>query len=179
MLFLISILLIVLSEIIFVRSLILDSNSFFHLIGFIHLLTLISFFILLFFSFRNRNKKSDFLKGLTLFGILIICGIPTLANLIPGTIYILTDNEQFKWLGWFLTVLLLIGFIVGVIHGRWNWKIHRVELTFPHLPADFHEIKLVQISDIHVGSFFNNHEKVKKAIQKINALKADYIFFYW
>ncbi len=50
-------------------------------------------------------------------------------------------------------------------------------MTFPHLPEDFHEIKMVQISDVHIGSFFDNHEKVKKAIRKINNLEADYVFF--
>ena len=36
---------------------------------------------------------------------------------------------------------------------------------------------MVQISDVHVGSFFDNYEKVKEAIQKINNLNPDYVFF--
>jgi predicted MPP superfamily phosphohydrolase len=38
-------------------------------------------------------------------------------------------------------------------------------------------MKIVQISDIHVGSFFNNYEKVEKAISQINRLEADFVFF--
>ena len=97
--------------------------------------------------------------------------------MIPGLAYLSTQNLYFQWLGWLLTGSLVIGFIIGVFYGRWNWKVHRIELEFPHLPEDFHEIKMVQISDVHVGSFFDNYEKVKEAIQKINNLNPDYVFF--
>lgn len=177
MLFLVSFFLIVLSEIIFVSSLIENPNSYFQFVGIAHILFFSSCFILLLFFFRKRGKQFNYRKGFTLFGILILLAIPTLAYLIPGTIYILTENEQVKWLGWILTISLLIGFMVGIFYGRWNWKIHHIELTFPHLPEDIHDVKLVQISDVHVGSFFDNHEKVKNAIEKINNLNPDFIFF--
>ncbi|MFM7683890.1 MAG: metallophosphoesterase, partial [Bacteroidota bacterium] len=80
-------------------------------------------------------------------------------------------------LGWFFSLALFIGFIIGIFFGRWNWKTHRIELTFTHLPEDFHDVKLVQISDVHIGSFFDNYEKVKKAIEKINSLKPDFVLF--
>jgi predicted MPP superfamily phosphohydrolase len=169
--------LIFISELIFVGSLLNNSDSIIRLLGLVHLIVFLISFSLLFFHFRNRGEQTDFKKGFTVFGILIICAIPTLFYLPAGLTYHFTNIIYFKWIGWILTSLLIVGFIIGIFYGRWNWKIHRIELTFPHLPEDFHEIKMVQISDVHIGSFFDNHEKVKKAIRKINDLEPDFVFF--
>ena len=177
MVFLFSFILIVISELIFVGSLLNNSDNLIRFLGYVHLIIFLISFILLFIPFRNRGEQTDFKKGFTVFGILIICAIPTLFYLPAGITFQFTNIVYFKWIGWLLTSLLIVGFIFGIFFGRWNWKVHRIELVFPHLPKDFHEIKMVQISDVHIGSFFDNHVKVKKAIRKINDLEADYIFF--
>jgi predicted MPP superfamily phosphohydrolase len=133
--------------------------------------------IALFLIFRNRKKKTDFKLGFTIFGTLVVCFVPSLAYMIPGTAYLLTDHSFFQSIGWVLAICLQIGLIVGIYFGRWNWTVHRIELEFLHLPEDFHDIKIVQISDVHLGSFFKNYEKVKKGISKINELNPDYVFF--
>jgi predicted MPP superfamily phosphohydrolase len=127
--------------------------------------------------FRNRKKQTDFKLAFSVFGTLIICSIPTLAYLIPGIAFLISENIVFQRIGWLFSGIMFFSFVIGIVYGRWNWKVHRIELEFPHLPQDFHEIKMVQISDVHIGSFFDNHVKVKKAIRKINELEADYIFF--
>jgi predicted MPP superfamily phosphohydrolase len=175
--FILASILIFVSELIFVSSLISHSEFSLNLIGYIHLFIFLSSFILLLFMFRNRGQKNDYKKGFTVFGTLIICSIPTLIYLIPGLTFLYTDNNFFKWIGWILVSCMFVGFLIGIFYGRWNWKVHRIELEFNHLPEEFHEIKLVQISDVHIGSFFNNYEKVKEAIQKINNLNPDYVFF--
>ena len=169
--------LIFLSELIFVSSLIGEAEYGIQAIGFIHLIVFLSSFLLLFHQFKNRVKQTDFKKGFSIFGVLVVFAIPTLFYLPLGLTYQFTNIAVFKWIGWAITLILFIGFIIGIFYGRWNWKVHRIELEFLHLPEDFHEIKLVQISDVHIGSFFDNHEKVKKAILQINDLKPDYVFF--
>lgn len=37
--------------------------------------------------------------------------------------------------------------------GRYNYKIETVNLTLENLPAEFDHFKIVQLSDIHLGSF--------------------------
>ena len=169
--------LIFLSELIFVSSLIGEAEYGIQAIGFIHLIVFLSSFSLLFYQFKNRVKQTDFKKGFSIFGVLVVFAIPTLFYLPLGLTYQYTNIAFFKWIGWTFTLILFIGFIIGIFYGRWNWKVHRIELEFLHLPEDFHKIKLVQISDVHIGSFFDNHEKVKKAILQINDLKPDYVFF--
>jgi uncharacterized protein len=69
----------------------------------------------------------------------------------------------------------LIGFIYG-IGNRYNYHVRRVKLRFASLPPAFKGFKIVQISDIHTGSF-DNHEAVARGIKRILAEQADVIFF--
>lgn len=177
MIFLLFLGLIVGSEYFFFRSLLNSENPILQKIGYLQLAIFICSFVLLFLFFRNRKNHTSYKKGFYSFGVMIASGIPTLGYLIPGVFYSISDSEIFLWIGWIFSLGLFIAILVGIFWGRWNWKIHKIALDFPHLPNDFHEIKIVQISDVHIGSFFDNHKKVKKAINKINSLNPDYVFF--
>ena len=67
--------------------------------------------------------------------------------------------------------------IYGVVKGRFNFEVVHQSIEFDNLPDSFNGIKIVQLSDIHVGSFFDNHKEIEIAIKKVNDLKPDYIFF--
>lgn len=69
----------------------------------------------------------------------------------------------------------LIGFIYG-ISNRYNYHVRRVKLKLAALPPAFRGLKMVQISDIHTGSF-DNHEAVAHGIKKVLAEQPDIIFF--
>jgi predicted MPP superfamily phosphohydrolase len=43
------------------------------------------------------------------------------------------------------------------------------------LPKAFDGLKIVQVSDLHLGSFNYNYSKLESAVEKINNLKPDYI----
>ncbi len=76
-----------------------------------------------------------------------------------------------------LSLLLFSGIIYGIIYGRWNWKVHTVQPKFENVPNELKGKKIVHISDIHVGSFFEKYARVEKAINLINQQEADYVFF--
>ncbi len=80
-----------------------------------------------------------------------------------------------SWLG----IAVGGGLFTTLIYGftnKYNYKIKRVPLSFPNLPAAFKGLRIVQISDIHSGSFTNT-EAVKKGVDKIMALRPDLILF--
>jgi predicted MPP superfamily phosphohydrolase len=176
MLFLLLFALIIFSQIIFSHSFLSDSSTLIQAIGFVQLVVAWGSFLLLIVFFGQR-KHNDFKKGFSAFGGFILFGVPALLYLIPGLFFQATGIETFRQIGWVLSGLLFLGILVGIFYGRWNWKTHRVQLSFPHFPEELESLKIVQISDIHVGSFFNNHGKVNKAIDQINDLDADYVFF--
>lgn len=67
------------------------------------------------------------------------------------------------------------GFLYGITN-RYNYHIKRIRLSFANLPEAFKGLKIVQISDIHSGSF-DDHEAVRRGVDMVLAEKADIIFF--
>jgi len=76
----------------------------------------------------------------------------------------------------FAAALPFLSLGYGMVKGAYNYQLRRVKLRFPNLPAAFHGTKIVQISDIHVGSFAS-YSAVQRGIDLVNAQNADYIFF--
>ncbi len=69
----------------------------------------------------------------------------------------------------------LAGFLYG-ISNRYDYHVRRIKLKFDALPQAFKGLKIVQVSDIHTGSF-DNHQAVAHGIQKAMQENADIIFF--
>lgn len=65
----------------------------------------------------------------------------------------------------------------GIFRGRFDFRVIQQNLKFPNLPKSFSGLKIVHISDIHIGSFPKRHPSVIRAIETINELKPDIILF--
>jgi predicted MPP superfamily phosphohydrolase len=66
--------------------------------------------------------------------------------------------------------------IYGMVYGGTDYKVRKLRLKFANLPKAFNGLKILQISDLHVGSFLST-EPLERAIKMINAQNADYVFF--
>lgn len=75
----------------------------------------------------------------------------------------------------FIGGITLLGFAYG-INNRYNYRVRKIKLKFPNLPEAFKGLKVVQISDIHTGSF-DNHTAVAHGIERILDQNADIILF--
>lgn len=64
----------------------------------------------------------------------------------------------------------------GIVKGAYDYRIRRVQLYLPNLPSSFEGLKLLQISDVHTGSF-TNRDAVYRGIQMIQKEAADFVFF--
>ncbi len=71
--------------------------------------------------------------------------------------------------------LSLFGFTYG-IRNRYSYRVRKIKLNAASLPAAFKGLKIVQISDIHTGSF-DNHAAVAHGIQRAMDQNADLILF--
>ena len=80
-----------------------------------------------------------------------------------------------SWLGIGVGGSLFTSLIYG-FSNKYNYHIHRIPLAFENLPPAFKGLKIVQISDIHSGSF-TNKPAVEKGVQMILDLKPDLILF--
>ncbi|WP_018676045.1 metallophosphoesterase [Riemerella columbina] len=64
----------------------------------------------------------------------------------------------------------------GIIFGKYRHRARRVRLKLKNLPAAFKGYKIVQISDVHSGSFLHP-EKLQSAIDLINEQQPDLVLF--
>jgi len=70
-----------------------------------------------------------------------------------------------------------VSLVYGAVRGVFRYKTHTVKLSFPNLPEAFDGLKVVQISDIHTGSFADETSHLSEAFDKVMELKPDVIFF--
>jgi uncharacterized protein len=77
--------------------------------------------------------------------------------------------------GLILTAIPFFSLIFGLANA-YKYKIRRLKLELPDLPGSFDGFKIVQISDIHTGSFLNS-EPLARAVDMINGEKPDVVFF--
>ncbi len=64
----------------------------------------------------------------------------------------------------------------GILRNPYRYKLHREQAGIEGLPEPLDGLRIVQISDIHSGSFLYR-EPVKAAVELINAQKPDLVFF--
>ncbi len=94
----------------------------------------------------------------------------------------LSEGQPITRSEFMVKVALIVGsvpffsMLYGILFGAHDYRVRRVKIAFKNLPASFDGLKIVQISDIHSGSFYNK-AAVKKGIELIMKQKADIIFF--
>jgi predicted MPP superfamily phosphohydrolase len=66
--------------------------------------------------------------------------------------------------------------LYGVVVNAYNYQYRKLTIKFPNLPEEFDGFRLVQISDIHSGSFTRT-EPLIHAVEAINKMDADIILF--
>jgi hypothetical protein len=64
----------------------------------------------------------------------------------------------------------------GMLAGPYRYRVYQETVKLPKLPKAFDGLKILQISDIHSGSFYDT-EAVQRGIDLINAQNADVVFF--
>lgn len=70
----------------------------------------------------------------------------------------------------------LITLTYGILRNRYRYTIYKETIPVENLPKSLDGLKIVQISDIHSGSF-TLKEPVKSAVDLINKQDADLVFF--
>lgn len=70
----------------------------------------------------------------------------------------------------------LFGSLMYGFSNKYRYRIHRMQMAFDNLPGGFKGMKIVQISDIHSGSFTNKHAVMRGVDMALNE-KPDIILF--
>ena len=88
----------------------------------------------------------------------------------------ITRSDFLVRLGIFVGSLPFVSLLYGMAKGATDYHVRKVKLKLPNLPKGFHGFKIVQISDIHSGSFVTQ-EPLNRAVGIINGLNPDLILF--
>src|SRR5689334_15424492 len=80
-----------------------------------------------------------------------------------------------SWAGMIVGGGLFSSLVYG-LSNKYRYRTHRMQMTFSNLPAGFKGLKIVQVSDIHSGSF-TDKAAVMKGVDKVLKEKPDLILF--
>ena len=92
-----------------------------------------------------------------------------------NTAWNLSRSAFLSWLGIGVGGGFLTTFIYG-FSNKYNYQLKRIQLAYNNLPAGFKGLKIVQISDIHSGSF-GDKKAVQRGVDMALQQNADIILF--
>ncbi len=93
-------------------------------------------------------------------------------------------NHQWKWkrlhsltkAGLVVSLLVMSVFVLGMVKWVYDFKVRHLVISIDQLPASFNGFKIVQVSDIHLGSW-RSAARLSEAVSAINSQKADLVVF--
>ena len=140
---------------------------------------------------HHLNKHASTLLR-TIFFIVYISKLLVVGFLFIDDLRRITTFAYYRFAGYkafspsrsrFLTQMgLLVGAVPfvsllwGVIRNPYRYTLFKETIKIPNLPAALHGLRIVQISDIHTGSFLLK-EPVRNSVDLINQQKPDIVFF--
>lgn len=96
------------------------------------------------------------------------------------TNFVFSDEESLiaiPIIGLFSGFLPFFVILYSIFRSLYRFKVHRIKINFDELPVNFEGLRIVHISDLHLGSFKSRHHILDRAINLINNLEPDFIFF--
>jgi len=117
------------------------------------------------------------------YGLGILSFVPKLIfviiiSILYFTNFMFSESKSFiivPIIGLFSGFLPFFVILYGILKAKYRFKVYHHIIKTKLLPKSFDGITIVQISDLHLGSFNYRYKKLESAIEKINDLKPDYI----
>jgi len=103
----------------------------------------------------------------------------TVLLLIVSLVGLIVDQGVFSLLvklSMGISLVVFIALLAGAIWGKYKYGVEKLDLSFDDLPDSFDGLRVVQISDVHSGTW-DSIAGVSKGIEKINNLEPDLILF--
>lgn len=85
-------------------------------------------------------------------------------------------KRYLQYTGAALGTLVLLILLYGMAIGNFKHKVYTADVEFPALPVAFDGLKIVQLSDIHLGSWISKGQ-LRKVVEKVNSLEPDIFVF--
>ncbi len=184
-------------------SLVKEQHVMIRLFGSIAFWTITAAFLaafLIFFRFETGDRNPAGLSAVfLLFGIFILVYMPKLvfisfrgiedliwlgswlvkwiAGIVTGSTLLPLRLSVISKAGLITSVIPFLAILWGLAFGRFHYQVEEVEARFSNLPKALDGFKIVQLSDIHLGSMFGKKKQMEKAVSIVNSLQPDLIVF--
>ncbi len=155
-----------------------------HILFWVFTVGLITSIIVLKTTLDHINPVRKQLLIASFYGLTISSFIPKLIFVIVISIlyftnYMFSQNESLimvPLIGLLSGLLPFLIILYGIFKAVYRFKIHHHTIDFKNLPQPFEGLRIIQLSDIHLGSFNYRYHIIERAIEKVNHLHPDYIF---
>lgn len=156
-----------------------------HIAFWVFTIALLSAILILKIRLDNINPTRKQMLVSSLYGLTVSSFIPKLIFVIiittlHTTNYVFSEKES-------LIVIPLVGLlsgflpffviVFGIFKTIYRFKIHHIKIKLDRLPESFDKLRIVQISDIHIGSFNYRFTILERAVKLINELEPDILVF--
>ena len=128
----------------------------------------------------KRQSLISSLYGLTISSFVPKIIFVVIVSVLYFSNYIFSETES-------LIIVPVVGLIAGffpffvilyaISKAVYRFKVYNTTIHHKNLPESFEDLKIVHISDLHLGSFGYRYGILEKAITIINDLEPDLIFF--
>lgn len=160
-------------------------KTFIHILFWLFTIGLISAIMILKMRLDGMDPRRKHLLVSSLYGLTVSSFIPKLLFVIIISIlyfanYVFSESESLIVvpLVGLLSGFLPFGFIVyGIFKSAYRFKIYHHKIKIESLPKAFNKLKIVQLSDIHLGSFNYRYHILGPVVDRINRMHPDYICF--
>jgi len=148
------------------------------MIMFVHLAVITCF--ILFYLFPRKPGSDPGYHIYSCFNailfIIFIVNIPLSVSLILN--YIFQDrNNIIPRMGLIISTGIGLAMIYGTLFGAKDININHIDLHFDDLPREFHNYKIIQISDIHFGNSGYSEKIIEKTNKKLEDIDCDLLLF--
>ncbi len=160
-------------------------RSFIYVTFWVFAFGLITSIVILKIRLESINPARKHFLISSLYGLTISSFIPKLIFVIVITAlyftnYVFLEEQSIYVLftvGVFSGFLPFITILYGIFRSLYRFKIHHVKIKCKNLPKNYIGLRVVQISDLHLGSFNYRYHILDRAVNMINHLEPDFIFF--
>ena len=123
------------------------------------------------------------------FGAFILVYLPKIVlalfflseKLVKGLLTLISLPEAsvsfIAYAGIIIAGLLFLVVLYGILYGKYHFKTEHLPLSFEQFPESWNGLRIVHITDLHLGSWSRNTRQLNKAVELINKQHPDFIFF--
>ena len=129
---------------------------------------------------RRKQLLVSSLSGLTISSFIPKIIFIIIISILYFTNYVISEEESLLFvpvLGVLSGLLPFAVILYAIFRSLYRFKVHHIRIKRIVIPENLKGLKIVHISDLHLGSFNFRYHILERAVEMINHLEPDFIFF--